>query len=179
MVGRNSPRIGPGRWPANSGRWRGAWPGQAARVRVPWSSCLPACGLGVPSGSASVELDESQPTIQLRVQLGDGSRLPARFNATHTIGDVYAFVDRARPEGGGGGCTRDRSALPVLHAPHASSSINVPFACTWLCHSCHCHWAKCTCISEALHLVKTHSQEQGRQRSSLHLHVEQLLLLFH
>lgn len=50
------------------------------------------------AGATNVEVDESQPTIQLRVQLGDGSRLPARFNATHTIGDVYAFVDRARPE---------------------------------------------------------------------------------
>jgi UBX domain-containing protein 1 len=33
----------------------------------------------------------------LRIQLADGTRLPARFNATHTIGDVYGFIARALP----------------------------------------------------------------------------------
>lgn len=45
-----------------------------------------------------VNVDDSQPTVQLRINLGDGTRLQSRFNTTHTIGDVYAFVDRARPE---------------------------------------------------------------------------------
>ena len=31
------------------------------------------------------------------VQLPDGTRLPARFNSTQTIGDVYDFVMRAHP----------------------------------------------------------------------------------
>ena len=43
------------------------------------------------------KLDESQPTVSLRVQLSDGTRLPARFNTTNTIEDVYAFVRGARP----------------------------------------------------------------------------------
>jgi UBX domain-containing protein 1 len=43
------------------------------------------------------EIDSSQPTISLRIQLADGTRLPARFNATHTIGDVYGFIARALP----------------------------------------------------------------------------------
>jgi UBX domain-containing protein 1 len=33
----------------------------------------------------------------LRIQLANGTRLPARFNATHTIGDVYGFIFRALP----------------------------------------------------------------------------------
>lgn len=50
------------------------------------------------SGSAqapSTGVDESQPTVMLRIQLPDGSRLPARFNTSQTIGDVYDFVQRS------------------------------------------------------------------------------------
>jgi UBX domain-containing protein 1 len=45
-----------------------------------------------------IDLDESQPTITLQIRLGSGTRLPARFNPTHTIGDVYSFVAAASPE---------------------------------------------------------------------------------
>ncbi|KAF4555131.1 SEP domain-containing protein [Elsinoe fawcettii] len=48
------------------------------------------------AGSApqpSVSVDESQPTIQLQIRLGDGTQLRSRFNTTHTIGDVYEFVN--------------------------------------------------------------------------------------
>lgn len=51
------------------------------------------------SSTPEVEIDASQPTLALRVQLANGTRLPARFNTTHTIGDLYDFVGRA---GGGG-----------------------------------------------------------------------------
>lgn len=44
------------------------------------------------------EIDSSQPTISVRIQLPDGTRLPARFNTTNTLGDVYDFVQRASPE---------------------------------------------------------------------------------
>ena len=44
------------------------------------------------------KIDESQPTINLQIRLGSGSRLPARFNTTQTIGDVYSFVNAASPE---------------------------------------------------------------------------------
>jgi len=50
-----------------------------------------------PSSTASTQMtvDESQPTVQLQIRLGDGTRLASRFNTTHTIGDVYEFVNRA------------------------------------------------------------------------------------
>jgi UBX domain-containing protein 1 len=44
---------------------------------------------------ATVEVDNSQPTITLQIRLGDGSRLQSRFNTSHTIGDVYEFVGAA------------------------------------------------------------------------------------
>lgn len=40
-----------------------------------------------------VDLDESQPTVSLQIRLGDGTRLVSRFNASHTIGAVYDFVN--------------------------------------------------------------------------------------
>ncbi|RAL62928.1 hypothetical protein DID88_004769 [Monilinia fructigena] len=36
-----------------------------------------------------VLVDPSQPTLTLRIQLANGTRLPARFNTTQTVGDVY------------------------------------------------------------------------------------------
>ncbi|KAI7270947.1 hypothetical protein KC335_g5317, partial [Hortaea werneckii] len=45
-----------------------------------------------------VNVDESQPTVQLQIRLGDGTRISSRFNTTHTIGDVYDFVSRASTE---------------------------------------------------------------------------------
>jgi UBX domain-containing protein 1 len=45
-----------------------------------------------------MDVDTSQPTITLQIRLGDGTRLQSRFNTTHTISDIYSFVDRARPE---------------------------------------------------------------------------------
>ncbi|KAJ5831959.1 P-loop containing nucleoside triphosphate hydrolase protein [Penicillium riverlandense] len=44
------------------------------------------------------EVDESQPTLTLQVRLGDGTRLTSRFNASHTVGDVYEFVTAASPD---------------------------------------------------------------------------------
>ncbi|KAI9768408.1 MAG: hypothetical protein M1835_006875 [Candelina submexicana] len=46
---------------------------------------------------ATVDVNDSQPTVSLQVRLGDGTRLVSRFNTTHTIGDVYAFVNSSHP----------------------------------------------------------------------------------
>ena len=60
------------------------------------TTAAPQTASGSGQGSSSV-VDESQPTLMLRVQLPDGTRLPARFNTTQTVGDVYEFVQRASP----------------------------------------------------------------------------------
>jgi len=46
---------------------------------------------------AAVDVNESEPTISLQIRLGDGTRLTSRFNTTHTIDDVYSFVDASSP----------------------------------------------------------------------------------
>lgn len=50
------------------------------------------------SQGPSTNVDSSQPSITLRVTMPDGSRLPARFNLTNTIGDLYSFVRGASAE---------------------------------------------------------------------------------
>lgn len=47
------------------------------------------------SQGPSTGVDESQPTLMLRIQLPDGTRLPARFNTGQTVGDVYDFIQRS------------------------------------------------------------------------------------
>ncbi|KAJ0116981.1 hypothetical protein N8I77_008849 [Diaporthe amygdali] len=64
------------------------------------SSAQPAAG---PAPIA--DLDSSQPTVAIRFQMPDGSRLPARFNLSHTIGDLYQFARSASSD------TRDRAFI--------------------------------------------------------------------
>ncbi|TQV90570.1 hypothetical protein V2A60_008247 [Cordyceps javanica] len=56
-----------------------------------------ATGSAAPS-SPIPDIDASQPTVTIRLQLPDGTRLPARFNTTSTLGDVYSFIGRASAE---------------------------------------------------------------------------------
>ena len=49
----------------------------------------------------AAQVDDSKPTITLRVSLGTGTRLTARFNTDQTIGDVYDFTRRAESSGRG------------------------------------------------------------------------------
>ncbi|KAI1005429.1 hypothetical protein K3495_g2788 [Podosphaera aphanis] len=45
--------------------------------------------------SFNLVLDPSQPSVTLRIQLADGTRLPVRFNLSHSIGHVYEVIERA------------------------------------------------------------------------------------
>ncbi|KAJ2746196.1 protein phosphatase regulator [Coemansia sp. BCRC 34301] len=47
-----------------------------------------------------ISLDQSQPIVQVQIRLADGTRLVARVNASHTVGDLRAFVLSERPEAG-------------------------------------------------------------------------------
>lgn len=43
-------------------------------------------------------VDEGSPTTSLQLRLHDGTRLLARFNLTHTVGDIRRFISHARPD---------------------------------------------------------------------------------
>jgi len=47
---------------------------------------------------SQISLVESDPTTNITFRLVDGSRLQARFNHTHTVNDLYQFVNTARPQ---------------------------------------------------------------------------------
>ncbi|CAA7406988.1 unnamed protein product [Spirodela intermedia] len=50
---------------------------------------------GSPPGGLSV--DESLPSTSIQLRLADGTRMVARFNNHHTVGDIRAFIDASRP----------------------------------------------------------------------------------
>ncbi|KAI0968565.1 hypothetical protein F4678DRAFT_442132 [Xylaria arbuscula] len=55
------------------------------------------------TSAPSTSVDESQPTVTIRIQLPDGTRLPARFNTSQTVNDIYDFISRTSPELRAGG----------------------------------------------------------------------------
>lgn len=65
--------------------------GNTAPAPAPTSAAAPASGSNEQPWTG---VDESQPTLMLRIQMPDGTRLPARFNTTNTVDDVYQYVQR-------------------------------------------------------------------------------------
>lgn len=43
------------------------------------------------------EVDQSKPTTSVQVRLADGTRIVARVNLTHTVGDLRNFINASRP----------------------------------------------------------------------------------
>ncbi|XP_067931826.1 NSFL1 cofactor p47-like [Watersipora subatra] len=53
----------------------------------------------VPTTAAvQVTIDDTLPVTNIQIRLADGSRLVAKFNHTHTIGDVRSHIAASRPE---------------------------------------------------------------------------------
>lgn len=73
-------------------------PGDGSGVSSAAASPVPTSTPAQPPSSSAPSVDGSQATISLRIQLPNGTRLPARFNATHTLDEVYGFVQGASPE---------------------------------------------------------------------------------
>ncbi|KAH6638970.1 hypothetical protein C7974DRAFT_124097 [Boeremia exigua] len=78
-------------------------PGASSSAAPPAAPAAPAGNTGASASTGSapaiVDVDTSAPTVTLQIRLGDGTRMQSRFNTTHTIGDVYDFVDRANTNG--------------------------------------------------------------------------------
>jgi len=51
-----------------------------------------------PSFATKFEVDQSQPTTSIQIRLADGTRMVARMNLTHTVGDIRNFINASRPE---------------------------------------------------------------------------------
>ncbi|CAH9105750.1 unnamed protein product [Cuscuta epithymum] len=50
-----------------------------------------------PSPSTGSVIDESLPSTSVQLRLANGTRMVARFNNHHTVGDIRAFIDASRP----------------------------------------------------------------------------------
>ncbi|KFA60955.1 hypothetical protein S40285_02733 [Stachybotrys chlorohalonatus IBT 40285] len=73
-------------------------PGDGNSPTVSAPAPEPSAAQSSSSASIAPTVDSAQPTINIRIQMPDGTRLPARFNTSHTLGDVYGFVQSASPE---------------------------------------------------------------------------------
>lgn len=69
-------------------------PGDSSTANTAAAAAAPAAS--TPAAPTNT-VDDSQPTITIRIQLPDGTRLPARFNTTQTLDTVYDFVQRSSP----------------------------------------------------------------------------------
>ncbi|KAK7910598.1 GLC7 regulator family protein [Apiospora marii] len=75
----------------------------AAASTTPAAAASSSSSAAPATSSEAVSVDDSQPTVMIRIQMPDGTRLPARFNTTHTVNDVYEFIVRSSPELRAGG----------------------------------------------------------------------------
>ena len=60
-----------------------------------------AASAASPPGEWSI--DENKPAASIQLRLRDGTRLVAKFNTTHTVADVRAFIATAAPAAAGDG----------------------------------------------------------------------------
>ncbi|KAL7413439.1 hypothetical protein BDY24DRAFT_390192 [Mrakia frigida] len=96
-----------GPWEGSGNRLGAPVPGLASPTSASSTPALPAAtateassttGTGSSAGgNLQFEVDMTEPTTQLQIRLGDGTRLVARVNFTHTIGDVRRFINASRP----------------------------------------------------------------------------------
>ncbi|GAW19446.1 hypothetical protein ANO14919_089330 [Xylariales sp. No.14919] len=77
----------------------------AAAATLPTTTTTSSSSAAASSSAATpgTSVDESQPTVTIRIQMPDGTRLPARFNTSQAISDIYDFISRASPDLRAGG----------------------------------------------------------------------------
>ncbi|KAM0853598.1 hypothetical protein ACQ4PT_050965 [Festuca glaucescens] len=74
-----------------------ATPSENSAPSVVTSSAATSSAATATTMTKTVTVDDSLPSTSLQIRFADGSRLVARFNTSHTISDVRAFVDATRP----------------------------------------------------------------------------------
>uniref|UniRef100_J3LYN2 UBX domain-containing protein n=1 Tax=Oryza brachyantha TaxID=4533 RepID=J3LYN2_ORYBR len=57
----------------------------------------PAPATEEPNRSIGIVVDDSLPRTSIQLRLADGTRMVARFNMHHTVGDIRSFIDASRP----------------------------------------------------------------------------------
>ena len=67
---------------------------------------------GVAAGASAWSVDEGAPTTSVQLRLRDGSRVVGRFNLTHTVADVRAFIAASSPANASGTYSLQLSGFP-------------------------------------------------------------------
>ncbi|KAK9089751.1 hypothetical protein Scep_028833 [Stephania cephalantha] len=63
------------------------------------SATSPAPLTTAPLPSRGLVVDDTLASTSIQLRLADGTRMVARFNYHHTVGDIRAFIDASRPGG--------------------------------------------------------------------------------
>jgi UBX domain-containing protein 1 len=85
-------------------------------------------GAGAAAAAASApavgawEVDEAAPVTSIQLRLADGSRVVARFNTSHTVAHIRAFIERVRPGSGATG-TLQVGGMPPRTLTDASATL--------------------------------------------------------
>lgn len=66
---------------------------------VPEQTVSASAPTSAPSPSPGLSVDTSLPSTSIQLRLADGTRMVARFNFHHTVGDIRAFIDASRSGG--------------------------------------------------------------------------------
>ncbi|KAM0906637.1 hypothetical protein ACQ4PT_016656 [Festuca glaucescens] len=74
-----------------------ATPSENSAPSAVTSSAATSSAATATTTTKTVTVDDSLPSTSLQIRFADGSRVVARFNTSHTISDVRAFVDATRP----------------------------------------------------------------------------------
>ncbi|KAJ3232744.1 hypothetical protein HDU77_000792 [Chytriomyces hyalinus] len=62
----------------------------------PSSSSSSSSAAPAPAVPAAISVDPNTPTTSIQIRLADGTRLVARMNHTHTVGDLRSFIQASR-----------------------------------------------------------------------------------
>ncbi|KAK4047117.1 protein phosphatase regulator [Microbotryomycetes sp. JL221] len=90
------------KWTRQAPAPKKAFEGQGHRLGSDTPTFVESNAAPVPSTTTSnpaqteskpFEVDQTQPTTQLQIRLRDGSRMVARFNHAHTVGDIRRYIN--------------------------------------------------------------------------------------
>lgn len=76
----------------------GAFPVAVGSSSAASSTSQPARTRELESAGTRFAVDQTKPTTSVQVRLADGTRMMARMNLTHTVGDLRSFINASRPE---------------------------------------------------------------------------------
>ena len=75
------PTAIPGSFPSGSG------------ASASGSASAGGSGRGAEAFGTRFEVDQTKPTTSVQIRLADGTRMVARMNLTHTVGDIRNFIN--------------------------------------------------------------------------------------